>query len=219
MNTRLKTLVVAIASFCFLQGCEITPTKTAEQKSPQKIPDTQQSKSIAFGKIVTNIPLGTTTGRIHYGWACATGNVMNWRGGNINLTYTEQSEAFRKEFTSFNYRVPGDPYNLFDAPAELTADLVVSGVIEQLEINICFPFSGSPSADFGNTSLVKGASYIKIAWQVFSREENKVVSRLNAFSANLRNLIAQPEFYELASQRNSKKLNPENTKSGPRSKI
>jgi hypothetical protein len=86
---------------------------------------------------------------------------------------------------------------------------------------MCFPYSGSPTLAFGNTSTAKGSVYLQIAWEVFSVSERKVVFRkttegtfrsddpiggaeramtLNAFTASLLNLAADPQFRELVLQ-------------------
>ena len=137
----------------------------------------------------------------------------------MNITDEELIDAFRRELENNNYRVAGDPYALFGDPEAAQVDILVGGVIGAVDIKACFPFSGSPNVNIGNTSTLKGGAFMRIAWQIYSRAEGKVVYETttegsytteeaisgglpvllrNAFAANVRNLLADPGFYALA---------------------
>ena len=207
--------IICLALVLPLIGCAVPPTKSAEIKAPIAVPTGVATKSIALNQVFTRIPLGTKVVNIQYGWGCMQGNPIEWRGGRINLTDDEFNDAFRSELVNFKYRVVGDPQALFEDPAKQKADVLVAGAIEELASNVCFPFSGSPNADFGLTSRLKGSTYMKVRWQVFSKVEGKVIYETStdssfgtdeisagslqkfwksAFSGAVRNLLADPQF-------------------------
>lgn len=135
------------------------------------------------------------------------------------MTDEEFSDGFRKELTKLNYKVAGDPSALFVDHTLKNADLLVAGAIEKSQTNVCFPFSGSPDANIGITSRLKGSTYMRVRWQIYSKSSAKVVLETttegsfeapetiagsipqflkNAFQANVSNLLAEPRFFEIS---------------------
>jgi hypothetical protein len=190
----------------------------AEVKTPLEITNGQPATPLGFTKIVTKIPLGEQIGTIQHGWACLPGSSVTWRGGRLNITDEELADTFRRELASRNYPIVGDPYALFGDPSQTVAETFVAGLVTKIDLKVCFPFTGSPTLDFGNTDRVKGGAYMGVSWQVFSRKEGKVVREFNtegtfqteetisggfpiilrsAFAANVRNLLADPGFHAL----------------------
>lgn len=191
----------------------------AEQKTPLLAPTGPDAKTFLLTKVITQIPLGDRVVNIQYGWSCFKGNALDWRGGRINLTDDEFSDGFRKEFTKLNYKVAGDPSALFVDTTINSADLLVAGAIEKVQTNVCFPFSGSPDANIGITSKLKGSTYMRVRWQIYSKSSAKVVLETttdgsfeaaevitgsipqffkNAFQSNVSNLLAEPRLFELS---------------------
>lgn len=218
--TRRSRRSLAALCICTLAGCGVTPVQKAEVRPPIAIAKGQPATPLAFTKIVTKIPLGDQVGTIQHGWACLPGSSVAWRGGRLNITDEELTDTFRRELESRNYPIVGDPYALFGDPNLSTAEIFIAGQVTKLEMKVCFPFSGSPTLDFGNTSTVRGGTYMGVTWQVFSRKEGKVVREINtegsyqtekalsggfpmilrnAFAANVRNLLADPAFHGLVS--------------------
>jgi len=203
-----------------LAGCSsVQPTPIAQQKSPIPAPSDPDARTFLLADVVTQIPLGDRVMNIQYGWSCFKGNYADWRGGRINLTDEEFRDGFRKEFTNLNYKVAGDPLALFVDNTIKNADLFVAGAIEKAQTNVCFPFSGSPDANIGVTSRLKGSTYMRVRWQIYSKSSAKVVLETttegsfeatetiagsipqflkNAFQANVRNLLAEPRLFELS---------------------
>jgi serine protease Do len=196
----------------------MSPVQKAEIKVPLEIPAGTDAKPIEFRKIVTKIPLGEQIGRIQYGWGCFPGATINWRGGRLNITDEELTDTFRKELENRNYPIVGDPYALFGDPSAWKAEILVAGLVTKVEANTCFPYSGSPTVDIGNRSALKGGAFMRVAWQVYSRVDGKVVYETstegsyhseevisggfpvllrNAFAASVRNLLADPGFHGL----------------------
>ncbi len=201
---------------CILCGCAVAPVQIAENKTPQAIPLGVSTKPVQFWKFVTKLPLGEQIGQFQYGWGCMPGSTIDWRGGRLNITNEELMETFKKELESNNYSVSGDPYALFDDPTSLKADILVAGQANKVDIKVCFPYSGSPNIDIGNTGTFKGGVFMRVTWQLYSKLAEKViyeattegsyktdetisgglpVALRNAFAANVRNLLADPVFH------------------------
>jgi len=219
MKYTTSTLSLLLALLA-LAGCSaVQPTPIAQQKSPIPAPGEPDSRAFLLADVVTRIPLGDRVMNIQYGWSCFKGNYVDWRGGMINLTDEEFRDGFRKEFTKLNYKVAGDPSALFIDNTIKNADLLVAGAIEKAQTNVCFPFSGSPNADIGITGRLKGSTYMRVRWQIYSKSSAKVVLETitdgsfeapetiagsipqflkNAFQANVSNLLAEPRLFELS---------------------
>lgn len=222
------TLLSAAIVLC---GCAVKSVQIAESNTPRAIPVGTEANPIEFRKIVTKIPLGEQIGQFQYGWWCAPGTAVNWRGGRLNITDEELTETFRKELEENNYPVVGDPYALFGDPSTWKAEILVAGLVNKVDLKVCFPFSGSPNIDIGNTSTLKGGTYMRVSWQLYSRAAGKVVYETttegsfttentvpgglpvflrNAFAANVRNLLADKGFHDLV-------LKPAHLKREPKS--
>lgn len=224
---------LAALTACALFGCSVAPVKLAENKTPQTIAPGASAKPIQFRKIVTKLPLGEQIGQLQYGWGCFPGAALNWRGGQLNITDEELTETFRTELENNNYPVVGDPYALFGDPSAMEAEIIVAGLVNKVDIRVCFPFSGVPTANIGNTSTLKGGVFMRVAWQIYSRTAGKVVYETttegtykteetisgglpivlrNAFAANVRNLLADPGFHHTVL--NQYPLPPKSTPAG-----
>ena len=219
-------LCSALSLVLVLGGCAVSPAQIAESKTPRAIPTGVDAQPIQFRGIVAKIPLGEQIGQYQYGWGCFPGSTIGWRGGRLNITDEELTETFRKELQSQNYPVVGDPYALFGDPDSLKAEILVAGLVDKVDIRVCFPFSGSPNVNIGNTDMLKGGVFIQVTWQIYSRAEAKVVYEAttqgsfkseeaisgslslflrNAFAANVRNLLADPGFHGLVLKQKSPK--------------
>lgn len=203
-----------------LAACgSVDPIPVVVQKASISGPASADAKAFLLSKVVTQIPLGDRVLNIQHGWGCFEGNKVDWRGGRINLTDDEFEDGFRKELTKLNYKVAGDPTALFADNTLSSADLLVAGAIEKLQTNVCFPFSGSPDLSVGSTGKLKGSTYMRVRWQIYSKASAKVVLETttegsfeapevvtssiplffkNAFQSNVRNLLAEPGLFELA---------------------
>jgi serine protease Do len=228
MNTRFHVAGIMLL-FCVLSltGCAMEPARNAVNMSPIAVPEGMTSKSLYLSKVVTKIPLGEQVLHIYYSWWRTSGASVEWRGGHLNLTDEEMIDSFRHELTQSKYFVLDDSKALFDAPSALRADLLVAGAIEKVETSIWFPFSSSPNASYGITSQVQGSTFMKVRWQVYSRADGKIVYEATtegsfksddiitstiaafwkrAFSANVRNLIADPAFLAITKSDSPKEV-------------
>lgn len=215
---KLTNFILLFALAEALASCAVAPVKQVQAKTPREISVGTNAKLIAFKKMGVKIPLGDVIAKIQFGWMCAPGSNFGWRGGKLNVTDEEFAETFRKELEDKNYPVIGESFSFFGDTADAKAEILVAGVIEKVEINSCFPYSGSPYAEIGNTSTVKGGAYMRITWQIYSQKEGKVVSQIttegtfqttetisggmpillrNAYASNVQNLLADAKFYDL----------------------
>lgn len=225
----LIRLVCATLLASLFQGCAVKPVQQADTKSPIEIPAGETAKPLAFRKIMTKLPLGEQIGTIQYGWGCFPGTALTWRGGRLNITDEELTETFRKELESRNYPIVGDPYALFGDPSDATAEVFVAGLVTKVDLKVCFPFSGSPTLDVGNTSTVKGGAFMGVTWQIYSRKARKVVLEISTqgsyqtdtavaggfpvilrdtFAANVRNLLADQRFHKLLTEKEGEGSEP-----------
>lgn len=219
-RSNARVSIAYVLAGILLSGCQTTlgPVKTAEVRTPITVAKGADARLIQFHRMAAKIPLGDEMGQFLYGWGCMPGSVMSWRGGKLNITDEELIEAFRKELEAHNYPVVGNPYALFGDPSAGKAEIFVAGLFEKVDLRVCFPFSGSPNANIGSTNTSKGEAFMRVTWQVYSSLAEKVVYEVttegsykttesiagglpaflrNTFSANVRNLLADPGFNNL----------------------
>lgn len=176
---------------------------------------------------------GEQIGKIRHGWGCFPGANIGWRGGRLNVTDEELTETFRNELQNRNYQIVGDAYALFGDPSTWQAEILVAGLVTKEDAQVCFPFSGSPTADIGNTAAVKGGAFMRVTWQIYSRADGKVVHEIttegsyqieevisgefpiilrNAFAANVKNLLADRGFHDLVQKGGNQHAEPSHPK-------
>jgi serine protease Do len=213
----MKTLVTVLLA-TLLASCTIPPVSNAEKRSAIAVPAGTQSNPLQLSKVLTRIPVGETIAKMQYGWGCMPGMVLGWPGGRLAVSDQSFSETFKRELEQLRYAVVGDPDSVFESAIRSPAQLQVGATISKVEANLCFPFSGSPNLSVGNTDSVKGAVFMRIAWELYSPAQAKVIFKsttdgafqtdqtivgglpaifLKAFAANINNLAADPEFHRL----------------------
>jgi S1-C subfamily serine protease len=140
---------------------------------------------------------------------------LTWKGGRTDISNEELTDIFKDELEKAKYKVIGTSDSLFEDPADWKADLLVGGIIKEIQMNVCFPKGG-----FFNYSTVKGECYIKVNWQVYSRMDRKVIFETttegfhnqdsqcdggtnvlvhDAFAVAINNLIADKGFHQTVS--------------------
>lgn len=207
-----------ILPLLLLTACEIAPVKNVEVKPAISIPEGVETKSVLLKKVIAKIAIGESIGQIYYGWGCQPGVPIGWQGGRLIVNDEEFSDVFRRELEKEKYLVMGAPSSVFEEAPDSKADILVGAVINKIQTNLCFPFSGSPTLSVGSTNSVKGGSWMSITWELYSRSEGKVLYKittegslkteksisggykaflLGAFSANIKNLLADPTFVGL----------------------
>lgn len=208
-------LLIAVA---LLSGCA-TPVRQAEVRQAREVPRGADAKPIQFKKVVVKLRRGEEIGNNHVGLACIPQGKVEWKGGRVNITDEEFTDAFREELEKYNYPVVGDPNALFDDPSSWKAELLVAGQVNKLDISVCYPMAG-----FGNFKDSKGGAFVRVNWQIYGQLERKVVyetstegsfqsdsstsfgierSLTNAFAAAVQNLLADEKFHQLVTRNSS----------------
>lgn len=209
---KLLTLVFVLT--VFLGGCATSAViKDVELKPTLTIPANQKSKPIQFKKVVAKIERGTHIGAVQGGLLCLSSANLTWQGGRVTVSTDELTDIVRAELEKCNFQVVGDPNALFEDPSEWKAELLLAGLITNLQMNICYPYNG-----FGNWVSAKGEAYMKVNWQIYSRLDRKVIYEVttegnykssetladsgiiiwhNSFAMAARNLLSDKGFYDL----------------------
>lgn len=206
-----------IGAMCFtalaLYGCATPVVQQAQVKQAREVPQGSDAKPIQFKRIIVKLRRGEEIGSSYVGLACLPQGKVEWKGGRVNITDDEFTEAFREELQKYNYPIVGDPNALFDDPSSWKAELLVAGQISKLDISACYPMAG-----FGNFKDSKGGAFVRVNWQIFGQLERKVLyetitegsfqtessasfgienSLTNAFSVAVQNLLSDENFHAL----------------------
>lgn len=196
-----------------LNGCVTPETKTASELAPIDVPSGEETRAIAFRKIVLKVPRHKPIGKYAQGLLCVPRGDLRLRGGRYRLDTDIFNDVFIEEMEAANYRVVGDPDALFEDRSLAEAEFFIAGLIENIEASVCYPRGGMGNWDDSTASV-----YMEIAWQVWSTLDRKVVFKAhadgsaaveevtdgaldiameNAFAMSLRNLLADEGFHSL----------------------
>ena len=212
----LVGLAASVALCLTVAACVTTGTPvliaSAPVATPRAIPAGAEAKPIQFRRIVVRLNRGTRIGTISGGYLCIPHGDLTWKsGGRVIINDDEFTDVFREELGKANYPVVGDPKALFEDASEWRAELLVAGLVTELQLNVCMPPGDS----------AKGEAGITVEWQIFSRLDRKVVHKVttkgtgrlsdftpngasvvlhNAFAQATRSLLADEGFFKLVSQ-------------------
>lgn len=211
------TNLFAIIIFTVLIGCASSAhIQHTEVKKAIEVQPVENTRPLQFKKIVVKLDRGEDIGSIQGGVLCVAQRDLIWRGGKVEVSSEEFTEVFKEELEKANYNIIGNTDSLFEDPSDWEAEYLIAGLINEMQANICFPWSG-----FGNWSSGKGEAYMKVNWQLYSRLERKVVFEtttegssnvsdssdtgptdvfLNAFASATQNLLADKGFHDLLTQ-------------------
>jgi serine protease Do len=214
-----RLFVVLVVTSLF--GCA-TPVQQVPIQKAREVPQGSDAKPIQFRKILVKLRRGEEIGSNNVGLACIPRGKVEWKGGRVNITDDEFTEAFREELQKYNYPIVGDPNALFEDPSSWKAELLVAGQISKLDVRVCYPMAG-----FGNFKDSKGGAYVRVNWQIFGQLERKVVyeiategsfqsdnatsfgiekSLTNAFAAAVQNLLSDEKFHSLVLRKTDSKV-------------
>lgn len=209
----MQGIAIAVGISILLASCASQEVRVAQVRTPRALQLGDASKPIQFRKVVARLRRGEPIGQVQVGIFCIPGETLEWRGGRANISDDEFTEIFKEELEKANYKVVGDPNALFEDPSAWKAELLVAGLINKIEANICFPLAG-----FQNFRDSKGAVFIRVHWQVYGQLERKVIyevttegsyeakeSRkgggakllMDAFAVAVQNLLADEGFHKL----------------------
>ena len=215
-RTSLVFLVLLSCSLlCY--GCAGTgttaPVKVAQVQVPREVPTGVDAKPIQFKSVVIKLKRGEKMGTRYIGTFCIPSGDLTWQGSQPMVAPEDFTYAFREELQKANYPIVGNPDALFEDPAEWKAELLVAGLVKEINANLCFRNGG-----FDNFTVAKGGVYLKVNWQIYSRLDRRVVYEVategsyqtdqsssdrgvsiftNAFAVATQNLLADEGFHKL----------------------
>jgi serine protease Do len=209
--------ILTLVGFC--AGC-VTP---AHANAPDwvRVADRQPVKqaipfaadAVGRNSLLKTVKIGiranTKVGDLHNGWFCAknAGDVL-WTE-KVSESFKESFPAvYQEELRSAHYPVTAMADTIFDEAVDSAnsgRELQVGALIKDAKVDLC--------AESG----VKGAAYLRIFWQVYAPEVQKVVFETTtegwfktergqaapevffekAFAANVGGLLAEPGFHDL----------------------
>jgi S1-C subfamily serine protease len=187
-----------------------TPAKVkqAEEKPAILFPDGAQGRASYLRTIKTRFdtPNGKI-GELQRGWECGSSEEILWSPKTYNLFAARLTKIFRAEQVSAHYPIPAVSDAIFDEPNKPKTDtsLHVGLLIKEVAANFC-----------QKASDASGGVYMKIFWQVYSPEAQKVLFETTtegshqpetaeksmevfydkAFAMAARNLLADRAFYD-----------------------
>ena len=195
-----------------LLGCQTATTQVAPTLAPVVVPAFEDTKPIAFRKIVLKVPRHQPIGTVSGGIFCIGHGEFTLSGGRHQLDTDRFNDIFREALQIANFEVVGDPDALFEDPEIASAEYFVAGLISNVEANVCYPLAG-----YGDYRTSSAAVYMEVEWQIYHTLRRKVVSKIEtkgssnvksrsngldvafegAFALAVRNLLADNKFYQL----------------------
>lgn len=224
-SAKFKVALTLLLLEVIISSCATSSVvKQTQIQKPIDISANQKTRPLQFKKVVVKLSRGHKIGAIQGGLLCIPQAELTWLGGKATITGDEFTEVFREELEKANYTVVGDPNALFEDPSEWKAELLIAGLVTELQANICYPWLG-----FGNATTGKGEAYMKVNWQIYSRLDRKVIHErttegsskvndssptgpteifLSAFAVATQNLLADEGFHEMVVGSNKKIIQP-----------
>jgi len=170
---RIAILNCVILFTLLLHGCGL-PKAEPIAHNALEVPDGRNSKKIALKRVVTNLSRGTEIGKMRVGIACLNGGSLTWKSGRKSINDEELNVVFADELKRYNYRVVGDPSELFE-DTRSGAEIAVGARITDLKYDVCYPL-----APWGDYRTGSASASITVDWQVYNTLDKKVVFRKSA---------------------------------------
>ena len=188
-------LIPILLSFLFL-GCsqkEITVQPVHEQ--PPGTPVNQETRLIDVEPVALDLPDGHKLGKIEMGVLCIPMTDLVTIGGKAPVSVEDFTNVIVNILERANYNLLSSNSNNIKSN-RLGDELILKGVVKDLKANICFPSSG-----FRGWKIGKGNSYIKIDWNLISKQTNQTIfETITEGSYELKDAIAYgPEKVMLSS--------------------
>ncbi len=214
----LLKLCVILVFPLFLFGCFIkSDIREVEVTSVPSLKASENSKSIQLKKIVVKMEQGTELGVYQMGAICDWAGIIEWGvGHHFNLDVDSLTDTFNEELEYYSFKTVGNtPDALFEDSSTWKPDILIAGLVEELNINICYPFS-----EFRAPATVGAKAFLKINWQVYSVLDKTIIHTVTgegsgesvwnqpigadfvirrAFAQATRDLLADKKFREIVS--------------------
>lgn len=199
----------ALAGITFAHA-DLGKVKSVEEKQIVAFPDGIQGKPVYLKTIKAKIdPPYPAIGELQRGWLCMPSGKIYWSPQLFRLVVGGFTKTFREELVKAHYPVPKVSDAIFDEQdkTQTSTDLQVGLLIKDVQANLC-----------AKSDSTEGGVYMKIFWQVFSPELQKVVFETTtegtyqpaepesgplttlfgkAFAMATRNLLADRGFYDV----------------------
>lgn len=195
-----------------LVGCGATPAtiKVVQDKQVEPFKASADSKPIEFSRIVVKLKRGQHIGALQGGLFCMSEAELFWKGGRMSVDSDDFTDAFKEGLEKYSFKAVGDKSTVFEDKSTWKSEILVAGMVRDLQANICYPNRGRASS--------KGEAYIKVDWEIYSKLDKAVVHTvrtegagrtesavpagnttavLNAFAQATRNLLADEKFREI----------------------
>lgn len=213
VSKQWRWILVAVAAAWWAPAqAELEKVPEVEQKQSAPFPDGAQGRPVFLKTLKArydNPP--ATIGTLQKGWFCGASAPLTWNAKLFGLFSGKLSRIFRGEVEKAHYPIPKVSDAIFEEAdkAKPLPDLQVGALIKDVKANIC-----------DNTDSAQGGVYIKVFWQVFAPEAQKVVFEAttegsyqpegmqkqpypaffeNAFAMAARNLLAEQGFRDAIS--------------------
>ena len=172
-SMNLKSLLPAIfvvlaAGWLLPASAEPAKVKQAVEKPVVPFPDGMPGKPSFLKTLKTRYETpNATIGALEKGWLCAPSGNIVWNAKVFGLFSGRLSKVFRTELEKAHYPVPKVSDAIFDEPKDKpksNAELQVGLFVKDIAANFCVKDGGT-----------LGSVYMKIFWQVYAPEAQKVV--------------------------------------------
>jgi serine protease Do len=206
-RTMFSILFAALASVATAAWAMPAKVKQVEEKAVVAFPEGGQGRSSYLRTIKSRFDTpNSKIGELQRGWECGSSEDILWGPKTYNLFGARLNKVFRAEQVKARYPIPVVSDAIFDEPGKPKADasLHVGMLIKEIAANFC-----------QKSDAVTGGVYMKIFWQLYSPEAQKVIFEATtegsyqpesaeksmdvfydkAFAATVRNLLAEQGFY------------------------
>ena len=156
-----KYLLLLVLMIALLGGCVATTVKQATMRETIDVPTGIDAKPLLFKKGIVKLPRGEKIVSNQVGLLCIPSAPLTWRGGRVTLSGDELPEVFVEDLEKANYPLVGNPAALFEDPGAWKVELLVAGLVKEMEANICYPMAG-----FRKLITSKGEAFTKAEWQI-----------------------------------------------------
>lgn len=207
----LISVVTACLPFCLFTSAraDLPQVKQVAEKPVIQFKDGTEGRALFLKTIKTRFDEHNgKIGELQKGWFCAKSGDIVWNKKVYNTFSPRLGKAFKDELVKAHFPTPAVSDAIFEAPkedAKPASALQVGMLIKDIAANFCV-----------KSSEVQGGVYMKIFWQVYSPEAQKVVFEattegsyqpegsvkgatdlffVNAFRAAARNLLAEQGLY------------------------
>ncbi len=201
----LLVVLVTASSWTSVRA-EPARVKLAEEKKPVVFKEGEKGRASYLRTVKARLG-NSTIGELQKGWWCNKISDMVWNKKLYDLIAPEFPVVFREELEKARYPLPAD--KIFDTPTDSPknpAALQVGMLIKEMNANLCAKSDG-----------ILGGVYMKIYWEVYSPEAQRVVLErttegtfqpdlivpvgpdrffLNAFRSAVRNLLAEQGYHD-----------------------